>query len=134
MEAEDFQQGWKQKRAAVEGHRSKELRERPQAANEGSRQRETGRASRAKWPRKRGRDALARKACVWINAGVGRRGGAQEGGRGRGMNARRLTALSATGSAGTRAEGRRSGKDHARVMGNDSNRLRGFIPYLWEIA
>ena len=52
MEAEDFQQGWKQKRAAVEGHRSKELREHPQAANEGSRQRAAGRASRAKWPRR----------------------------------------------------------------------------------
>ena len=84
MEAEDFQQGWKQKRAAVEGHRSKELRELPQAANEGSRQREAGRASRAKWPRKRGRDALARR-CVrgsmpgWDAGEAHRREGEGEG-------------------------------------------------------
>ena len=85
---EDFQQGWKQKRAAVEGHRSKELREHPQSANEGSRQRAAGRASRTKGPERgggtEGRQRRYKGACDgampgWDARQVQRREGEREG-------------------------------------------------------
>ena len=60
----------------MEGHRSKELRELPQAANEGSRQRAAGPRKSSQRAEKEGTGCIGEKACAWINAGVGRRGGA----------------------------------------------------------
>ena len=76
MEAEDFQQGWKQKWTAVEDHRRIELREHPHAANEGSRERAAGPHKSSQRAEKEGTGCIGEKACAWINAGVGRRGGA----------------------------------------------------------